>query len=380
MLDRLLARWRVRRSPPVHSSPRLVEDSDSPWRFVTRAPLIDKYGGIVGWRLRALTRHQDDGEAAAAQAARALASRGTIALTRLPVGSKATPLERGPLAQLARGCIVEITDRHLAAFQGGLAATVAHLRARGITTAIAQPALALLVPPDWLLIDVNGSGDAEQARRQRRTFELERPPIVCGLRSLGEIEAALRDGAALAGGTLGTAPTPAGAGATTQLPPRVANAAQFLEAVLEERPPRALVSLLSRDIGNVYRILRATNETVHQWGYRRGSLYDALRMWHGDERHRRACALVLTAAPARPFVRALQELALARGRLMESVAIVLNKEDAPPAALFATGAFSLIGAILGTPLAVAVPMLPLPRPGHATLLERAGPWRSFLDL
>jgi c-di-GMP-related signal transduction protein len=89
---------------------------------------------------------------------------------------------------------------------------------------------------------------------------------------------------------------------------------------------------------------------------------------------------VLTAANERPYVRALQEVALTRARLFEWIALLRKDTGATAPALFATGAFSLLGPILDLPQPRVLTQVSLPEAGRATLLEEEGPWRSYLDL
>jgi hypothetical protein len=346
MLDRLLARWRAHRPLFRAGTPAPVEDVNSPWRHLTRAPLLDRSGGIVGWHLRPIAAGSTNptalgmAQAALASAARTLTSRGATVITPLPAG----PLERGPLAQLGGGCIVEVSDAHLALFKTGLAATVAALRARDIEIATAQRAIALLVPPDWIVIDARGRS-AAAALGEYRQFMLKRRWVALGLRSLAQVHAALGAGASLASGTFEVSARALQAD-QSEPGPSFAHAASLLRAVLEGKSVRALATLAAADPATAYRVLRATNGSIHQWGYERGSLQDALRTWDAQERFRRACALVLTAANERPYVRALQEVALTRARLFEWIALLRKDTGATAPALFATGAFSLLGPIL----------------------------------
>jgi EAL and modified HD-GYP domain-containing signal transduction protein len=96
-----------------------------------------------------------------------------------------------------------------------------------------------------------------------------------------------------------------------------------------------------------------------------------------DALYRWLAMLLLAGARGRSTSRALQEVALARARLLELLAPAIG---APPPALFTTGMLSLLDTMLGMPMAVALEPLHLAEPARLALLEREGPWYPLLEL
>ena len=85
--------------------------------------------------------------------------------------------------------------------------------------------------------------------------------------------------------------------------------------------------------------------------------------------------LLLASMKGRVASIALQEMALARARLLEGLAE--QRADAlnhPPAALFTVGLLSLLGAMLQLPLAQVLEPLRLSDTARQALLDHSGPW------
>jgi EAL and modified HD-GYP domain-containing signal transduction protein len=97
---------------------------------------------------------------------------------------------------------------------------------------------------------------------------------------------------------------------------------------------------------------------------------------------------------ARQASRALQEAALARGRLLEMLAAGIDTSIPPdggataeaalspssPATLFTVGLMSMLEVLLQVPLPEALAPLHLSPPVQAALLQRTGPYAAYLSL
>ena len=75
---------------------------------------------------------------------------------------------------------------------------------------------------------------------------------------------------------------------------------------------------------------------------------------------------------------ALQEHALARGRLMEALARTAGEPR--PQALFTLGMLSRLDGLMQMPLAAALEPLRLNVDARLALLQRQGPWSAYLDI
>ena len=97
-----------------------------------------------------------------------------------------------------------------------------------------------------------------------------------------------------------------------------------------------------------------------------------------QELHRWLSVLLLSVADSRQASRALQEMALARGRLMEGLATLRGYPT--PQTLFTMGLLSLLEVLLQVPLAAALAPLRLPDLVLLALLKREGPLAAYLAL
>ena len=112
-------------------------------------------------------------------------------------------------------------------------------------------------------------------------------------------------------------------------------------------------------------------------GRRPQSIQEAVLLLGSNELHRWLCMLLADSGSS-PIARALHETALARGRLLELMA--LARREPAPESLFVLGAFSLLDALLDVPLEAALALAPLPEPLIDALIAESGPWRPYLDV
>lgn len=200
--------------------------------------------------------------------------------------------------------------------------------------------------------------------------------IVTNLRSFEDVATALQQGADYACGAYAQA----AAQRTGQASVQTVTIANIVSALAAGRPPRDIAELFKADVTLSYRLMRILGSAAYGLGRSIGSLQEAALLLGTRELYRWLAVLLLTSAGSLPLARALHETALARGRLLELVAIARGRTD-PPEALFVTGAFSLLDLLLDVPLESALALMPLlPAPTIDALIAESGPWRPYLDL
>jgi EAL and modified HD-GYP domain-containing signal transduction protein len=405
MLARLLARWRRSPAAPVPPPAELPSagtgftntaaqaeaaaatpyevSAVSAWHLLARRPAVDSSGAIAGFELRlsdwALQRLTSSGAQrtlqetfgfALVQAARAVSAGSRRALVS-PVGLD----DFGPvLAALPRDTILIMGDGTGNAVDR-LAPHVEQIRRGGIKVA-APAAPQATMQADYGLLDAARLGSAEVLRRCGL-----RPPVTGGwiainLQSFDEVAEAVRLRATLAYGRLAQTRPQKGGGSLT--PPIAATqVGTLLSALAAGKPPRELADFFKADVTLSYRLLRYLSMAGVGQGRKAVSIQDAVMLLGTNELHRWLCVLLADSGSS-PIARALHETALARGRLLELMA--LRRQEANPEGLFVLGAFSLLDLLLDVPLEAALALAPLPEPLIDALIAESGPWRPYLDM
>jgi len=136
-----------------------------------------------------------------------------------------------------------------------------------------------------------------------------------------------------------------------------------------------------------YRLLRYANSPA--LGLTRGveTAEQAVQLLGRRELQRWLQMLLMSSAASRQATAAMQEQALARGRLMELLAGADTQSQEAAAdsktsagALFSVGLFSMLETLLETPLAQALAPLRLSDAANQALLHGQGPWAAHLQL
>jgi EAL and modified HD-GYP domain-containing signal transduction protein len=196
-----------------------------------------------------------------------------------------------------------------------------------------------------------------------------------GLDDLDDLERALRGGITLAGGQMGR---------SAQVAPRrdLGSAAhricELLNHLALDRDTGVIAEAVRGDVALTYRLLRYANSPAI--GLRRAveTVDDAVTLLGRTELYRWLSVQLMSAAAARQASKALEEAALARGRILEAVARKRNDDN--PGAHFTLGLLSLIEQLLQTPMASALAPLRLSDTARQALLEKSGPWADRLRL
>ncbi len=325
--------------------------------FGVRRPLIGASGALAGFELRLpplleqrlATMPPEAAEAAAV--AHHIALMGTARLTQQP----------GRLA------LVSLPGRLLD------------------KAAVAQQAVAemLLLPlgrtsvADFVLLRAAAGGidtlllSAQRWREARPGLRL----VAVGLESVDDVERALASGFSLAGGRL-----EAGHGEARPRPLQSAahRICGLLNDLAMDRDTAAVAESVRSDVALSYRLLRYANSPAVGASRAVETVETAVMLLGRAEVGRWLSVMLMSAAGGRQASAALQEDALARGRLLEMLAKAQGV--AQPQVLFTIGLLSRLHLLLQMPLAAALEPLRLTEDSSHALLKRQGPWAGYLDL
>jgi len=369
---------------PIPAAPAAAPASATPApTFGARRPLVDAQGAVAGFEFRLAPATQrrlqgvGEGPAAAAHAIALLAAmRSTLAAGRIALGEL-------PAALLARASVAEqVPDGAWIVVQGAfepgdsLAGALSSWRTRGVRLGAADGAPQ---PPGASFVVLRGSDAAagglftalERCAREQPTLAR----VVLDLPGVEGIEGALERGATLAAGRV-----EAGDGALAQrriVQPATQRLVQLLNDVVADRDTAQIGAALRADIALSYRLLRFVNSPAVGLAQPVESVEQAVMVLGRAELYRWLSVLLTASGSGRKASRALQEVALARARLLELLAPAAG---APPPALFTVGLLSMLDALLQVPLADALAPLQIAEPAREAIVEQRGPWWPLLQL
>jgi EAL and modified HD-GYP domain-containing signal transduction protein len=372
---------------------RTAPAASAPGGAGVRRALVGSSGEVAGFEFcfaasieQRLRRRADP----VAQAAHALAllslmrptvASGCIGLIRLPSQLLARP---NVLEQLQPGAFVCIDDSD--AIAGETAPTAdadaevlwQTLRARGMRVGLTVTDAASSAKPDFRIVAQGGDLPDRLLARVREVHQRqpELPLIASDLDSVDAIEQCLAAGATWASGRF--------VGQVSARPARPMQADMqriigLLNSLGDERKPLAdLTRDLRTDAPLCYRLLRQVNSPG--MGLKRSvdSIDQAVLVLGRSELQRWLSVLMLASVNGRRTSRAVQEVALARARLLELLAP--GAPGPTPDALFTVGLLSLLDVMLQMPLEQALGPLRLSAYASAALLQRSGPWHRWLAL
>ena len=352
--------------------------------FGLRRPLVGSKGQVAGFEVMlppALEQRlalRADAAAAAARAAHQalllaaaapLCKSGRLALVVLGASVLARP---GVAQQAPAGALLCVPD--LAALPADVAAT---LRSRGVRLGVPDGPPKAAPQADFVLLQAASGGldtlllSAQHWREQRAPL----PLVATGLQHLDDVERVLRAGFTLVGGVLDRshgqpAPRPLSAGAL--------RICELLNHLTLDHDTAVLAQAVRADVALSYRLLRYANSPALGLRHSVESVDDAVTLLGRQELQRWLNVLLLSVADSRQASRAVQEMALARGRLMEGLA--RQRNDPAPQLLFTMGVLSMLEVLLQMPLAAALAPLRLGDAVRQALLERRGPYADYLAL
>jgi EAL and modified HD-GYP domain-containing signal transduction protein len=212
------------------------------------------------------------------------------------------------------------------------------------------------------------------------------PLVALDLESLDDAEQALRAGIALVGGRLdrGNGPMP-----PRPLQPAAHRVCVLLNDLALDRSTEEIAHRIRADVNLGYRLLRWVNSPALGLSRKLDDVAQAVQVLGRNELYRWLSVLLLDAGSGRPASTALQQVALAKARLLELLALKAPQapdaaQPADPAAtpgtLFTLGLMSMLEQLLQVPLATAVEPLRLSEPLREALLHRRGPLAQHLML
>lgn len=363
-------------------------DHEAP-AFGARRPLLASSGEVAGFEFRLaesvekrmLARADAVSHSAhliaLLSAVRPTVESGRIGLVSVP----AAMLEREPVATGVPAGAMLLVDA-LDPASVAQRSAIEGLRARGVKVGLALELDAAGHAPeiaddaDFAVLAVGDSG-IDGLLVQAAAWHAARPdrPIVAiDLPDIEAIERALKQDVAYASGRVDAH------GAAREIKPLKAGAqriCKMLNDVVLDRDTALIAADIRADVGLSYRMLRYVNSPALGLGRRVESIEQAMTVLGRNELYRWLSVLLLGAGDGRRASRALQEISLARARLLELLA--RERGDAPDS-LFTVGLLSLLDAMLQVPLDKALQPLNLGESARDALLAQAGPWQPYLAL
>lgn len=352
--------------------------------FGLRRPLVGSKGQIAGFELllpsalelrlaqradAAATQARAAHQALLLAAAAPLCRAGRLVLVSLSAGALARP---GVAQQAASGALICVPD--LALLPADAAAA---LRARGVRLGVPDGPPANAPAADFVLLQAVAGGldtlllSAQRWREQRAPL----PLLATGLLHLDDVERVLRAGFTLVGGVLDRGQ---GAPAARPLSAAAHRICELMNHLALEHDTHIVSDAVRGDVALSYRLLRYANSPALGLRKTVESVDAAVMLLGRKELQRWLNVLLLSVADSRQASRALQEMALARGRLLEGLAGL--RGHPAPQTLFTMGLLSLLEVLLQVPLADALAPLRLPEPVLLALLQRQGPLADYLAL
>ena len=377
---------------PAATKPSAKPETEAAAAFGVRRPLIGPNGALGGFELRLpplleqrlATMAPEAAEAASIAHHTALLS--TARLTQQPgraalVALPGRLLDRPAVAQqaVAEMMLVPLTLKGPSGptTNAASAASLQALRQRGVLVGAPDGPPDPATTADFVLLRATAGGidtlllSAQRWREAKPGLRL----VAVGLESVDDLERALASGIALAGGRLE-------AGHASVRPRPLQSAAHRICGLLNDlamdRDTAVVAESVRSDVALSYRLLRYANSPAIGASRPVETVETAVMLLGRAEVGRWLSVMLMSAASGRQASAALQEEALARGRLLELLA--RQKGVPQPQVLFTIGLLSRLHLLLQMPLAAALEPLRLTGDASLALLKREGPWASYLEL
>ena len=202
-----------------------------------------------------------------------------------------------------------------------------------------------------------------------------RPWVAPLLPDLDSLDAALVAGALWAG-----CATPVGVEPrhTKALPAQTQRLMQLLNRLIRDDDTVQVVDDIKRDAALCARLLQHLNSAAVSANRGLDSIEQAVSVLGRNALYAWVAALLVRQGPVRPAAGALQALALARARLLESLARAAGERS--PGSLYVVGLASLLPQLLQASLADVLGSLGLPPQAELALRSRSGEWGHYLNL
>ncbi len=349
--------------------------------FGLRKPLVGRSGQVAAFELllpMSAKRHLTAGGSPVAQAA----NQAALLLAARFIGASGRPaLVQVPAALLERPSVHAAAPAGSLLWVSGLSdltpAVSQGLRERGVRLGAPDGPPAREPAIDFLVLQAP-SGEVDNAILSAQRWREIWPKltvVALGLQHLDDVERVLKGGINLAGGQLGRSAGPT--------PPRELGSAahricELLNHLALDRDNAVIAQAVRLDVALSYRLLRYVNSPAIGLARSIETVDQAVTVLGRAEMYRWLSVQLLACGAVRQASRAMQESALARGKLLEAVALARGEPDA--GALFTLGLLSLIEPLLQVPLAAAIGPLRLGEAAREALLRRTGAWADHLAL
>ncbi|MFN9748584.1 MAG: EAL and HDOD domain-containing protein [Burkholderiales bacterium] len=354
--------------------------------FAVRRPLIGSHGSLAGFelslhnhlgvRLQAHPKALSAYAVALLSAAQSISEAGRSVLLTLPGELILSP----PMAErVPQGAWLVMRP-----WADGQQAQkiLAGLRSKGVRVGcVVDEASSTGVHPDFVRLSWNPD-DPDSLLEQIADFQGRYPncPLVATeINNIDNLERVLRCRVALASGCLERSLVPNPVAKQRPVQPGAVRLLHLLNEVMTAETNQ-LAANISMDVVLSYKLLRFVNSPAMGLSRAIDSIDQAVMMLGRKEIYRWISVLILASSDGLQASWAIQEVALWRGRLMEGLAQIGDRADTPPAVLFTVGLLSLLDVLLQVPLQQALQPLNLSAPAMGALLERSGPWASYLNL
>jgi EAL and modified HD-GYP domain-containing signal transduction protein len=353
-----------------------------------RRPLVGRTGAVAGFELRLpasidqrLAERADDNARAAhfsllMTAAQGLRDAGRQVLVQIPGSVLVRPgvADRAPSGAL-------LLPYGPTAPNALREASWQALRRRGVALGTPDgPPQAAPQTADFVLLQPLGGGIDTLLLAAQRWHEARPhlPQVALGLEHIDDIERALASGVTLAGGQMGAGNARAGGKRLHAAAHRICG---LLNDLALDRDTGQVAEAVRGDVALSYRLLRYANSPAI--GLARGvdGVEEAMQVLGRVELGRWLGVMLLAAAAGRQASAALQEDALARARLLETLA---RRRSDPrlhaPESLFTLGLMSRLPLLLQMSQADALEPLRLSDNVRHALTQRGGPLACYLAL
>lgn len=241
-----------------------------------------------------------------------------------------------------------------------------------------QGADSTAAPPDFLLLragDPQSVGPLLQAVKDAAAGT-PRPRLVgTDLPGLEVLELALGLGLDYASGSMSRSGETEAAG---PISPEVQHLCHLLNRLLRGEDPTRLVDDIKRDLSLSVQLLRKAGSAHWARGRTIDTVEAAVLLMGHDELCRWLSNVLVRSAGTRATRRAVQEVTLARARLLELLAG--QRGESHPSSFFTLGLASMLPTLLDTSTSEALRSIELAPEAVAAVLDRSGPWFDYLEL
>lgn len=358
-----------------------------------RRPLVSAQGTLAGFEFHAgaldprRLRGSEDAAVAAAYARNVLGamrlctSQGLAALAELPVAWLARCTDDKTFGS-GMHLLLRIDPTHDA--PAAVIETTKRLRAAGASVgwdpfASESMALAEAGKPDFMPLQAPAARESAQAWRGAIGAATERcpgvPVLILDLPGVETLEAVLGPGVLMAACNLAAVQAPAKVQA---LPAQAQRLLRLLDRLLHDDENAAVVDEIKADAALSLRLLHYLNSAGASPGRELDSIEQAVLVLGRDKLYHWLAQMLVRMSPPRPASEALQALALARARMLESLGRAEGVQS--PGSLYLLGLASMLPPLLQCSLADAGQALCLPPSAMQALESKAGPWGAHLLL